>query len=78
MDLLALNSILAIYQQNRKKSFDNNHSLWSRVPERNSSQGSLGCPLGDFNGLSPLAAIWWSTGAPEIPNYKSQISNKSQ
>jgi hypothetical protein len=35
MDLQVLYTIWSIYQQNSKKSFDNNHSLWSRLPVKN-------------------------------------------
>ena len=52
--------LYAIYQQNSKKSFDNNHSLWSRLPVKNPDPKGL--PTAPWKGLqnwiqSPRSAL---------------------
>jgi hypothetical protein len=84
MDLSALNTIWPIYQQNSKKSFDNNRSLWSRLTVKNPDPKELSTTTwGDFNGLSSLRQFtllveYWSMAKYQIPSTKLQTNLKFQ
>ena len=68
-----------------KKYRQNMHNLFRPVSSKKPWSKESG-PIGPGFGLLPeglpfsfpLAAVCWNTGVPEIPNNKSQISNKSQ